>query len=785
MADRGGDSHTGVFAGLGNLAARHPWIFFAVWAAIAILGGAGAGKAPALLFSGSGDIPASPSMRTDSLLRADFDNPYSQLLALAIRGYAESGSDSPESPQANLAARLDKALRALPQVRAVMTPDHVLDKRLLPAPGTGMLVLIGVKASNIRDAEQAIPVVRRVVDSVMEEELARIKALEKDSAPSGRADLRWAVTGRSALTYDLNLFNAKDTAEAEVRVIPLTLLILLFAFGSVVAAGVPVILGILSTTVSLGIVFLMARHWVFSNLIQNVSSMIGLAVGIDYSLIIIHRYREALASRILAAGRPGDRALRAEALAESMATAGKAVFYSGLAVMIGLGGMLFTPLMETKSIGWGGCIVVMVSVAAALTFLPALLVLLGPALDWPKALSSRFGGGRRGRRWEAWSRWVMKHAPLCAVLGLAAVAVMSLPGRYTRFGFPEGPFIPKELEFTRGYMMMDTMGMQGLVRPINIILTSKDGTPALTAAKVDSLYAFSARIRANPAVSRIFGPVDLADGWPVEKYRAFYGNTDADMDAAMERAPFLKEFFLAREGGSLLMQVMLKPSVGLEEEKLLAREIPGWLNLPGTTVDMGGQAVYYNDFDKAMSAAYLPCIAFVLAVTMIALLLFFRSPLVSLKAIVMNALSVLAGYGAVVWVFQLGHGHAFFGAPGPAEVVPLTIPIMLFCILFGLSMDYEVFLLSRMREGFMKSGDNERSVAEGLAATGPMITNAALIMAAVFGAFAFARVVVVQMLGLGLAVSVLVDATLIRILLVPAFMKMAGKWNWWPARRHP
>jgi RND superfamily putative drug exporter len=179
-------------------------------------------------------------------------------------------------------------LKALPQVRAVMTPASVLDKRLLPKPGSGMLVLIGIKASGVRDAEQAIPVVRRVVDSVLGPEKARHPAL------------RWAVTGRSALTYDLNLFNARDTAEAEVRVIPLTLIILLFAFGSVVAAGVPVLLGILSTTLSLGIVFLMARHWVFSNLIQNVSSMIGLAVGIDYSLIIIHRYREALANRVKA-----------------------------------------------------------------------------------------------------------------------------------------------------------------------------------------------------------------------------------------------------------------------------------------------------------------------------------------------------------------------------------------------------------------------------------------------------------------------------------------------------
>jgi putative drug exporter of the RND superfamily len=755
------------FARVGRLAAGHPWVFMGLWALIAVLGAVGANKATPLLFGGSGDIPQSPSLRTDSLMRENFDNPYSQLLVLAIRGLPEADPSAEESPNAALSARLEKALTALPQVRAVMTPENVLDKRLLPSPGTGTVVLIGIKAAAIRDAEQAIPVVRHAVDSVLTPEKER------------HSGLRWAVTGRSALTYDLNLFNAKDTAEAEVRVIPLTLLILLFAFGSVVAAGVPVILGILSTTVSLGIVYLLARHFVFSNLIRNVSSMIGLAVGIDYSLILIHRYREALTARI-AAGVRVDRALRTDALAESMATAGKAVFFSGLAVMIGLGGMLFTPLMETRSIGWGGCIVVFVSVAAALTFLPSLLFLLGPALDWPRALSKRFGGGERGRRWEAWSHWVMKHAPWCAVAGLAVIMVLSYPGRHTRFGFPEGPFIPRELEFSQGYLMLDSMGMQGLVRPINIILTSKQG-PALTLDKVDSLYAFSARIRKDPAVARVFGPVDLADGWPVEKYRALY----ADMDDAVERAPFLKDFFLSRDGSSLLMQVMLKPEAGLEQEKILAREIPAWLNLPGTAMDLGGQAVYYNDFDKAMIASYLPCVTFVLAVTLAALLLFFRSPLVSVKAIVMNTLSVLAGYGVVVWVFQIGHGHALFGTPGPAEVVPLTLPLMLFCILFGLSMDYEVFLLSRIREGFMKSGDNGKSVAEGLAATGPMITNAALIMAAVFGAFAFARVVVVQMLGLGLAVAVLVDATLIRVLLVPAFMKMAGRWNWWPSRRIP
>ncbi|MEO7423560.1 MAG: MMPL family transporter [Fibrobacteria bacterium] len=744
-------------------------MFLGGWIIIVILGAAGARKAPALLFSGSGDIPRSHSLRADSLLRADFTNPYSQSLILAVQGM--DMADTSEAASAiGLSRRLANALGALPQVGEVMTPETILDKRLLPAPGSGLAILIGIKAGSVREAEQAIPAVRQAVDAILAPERAELPRL------------RWAVTGRAALTYDLNLFNAGDTAAAETRVIPLTLLILLFAFGSLVAAGVPVLMGVLSTVVGMGAVFLLARHWALSNLVQNVSSMIGLAVGIDYSLILIHRYREALAVDRVAEGRLRegfpDRADRTRALRTAMGTAGKSVFCSGLAVMIGFAGMLFTPLMETRSIGWGGCIVVLVSMAAALTFLPSLLMVLGPALDWPRALSRRFGGGGRGRKWSAWSHWVMRHAPLAAVIGITGVLLLASPGRHTRFGFPEGPFIPAELEFSRGYRMLDSMGLQGLVRPINIILSAKSGA-ALTPARIGPLCVFSARIRADTGVARIFGPVDLADAWPAAKYRALYGEGEADVDAALERAPFVRDFFLSRDGRSLLMQVMLKPAVLLEQEKTLARRIPAWLNMPDMDIEVGGQAVYYNDFDEAMMAAYLPCMAFVLGVTMLALLVFFQSPLVAVKAIIMDGLSVLSGYGVVVHVFQLGHGCALFGLPGPSLVVPLTIPLMLFCILFGLSMDYEVFLLSRIRESFARSGDNQASIAEGLAATGPMITSAALIMAAVFGAFAFAKMVVVQMLGLGLAVSVIVDATLIRVLLVPAFMKMAGRWNWW------
>jgi RND superfamily putative drug exporter len=206
---------------------------------------------------------------------------------------------------------------------------------------------------------------------------------------------------------------------------------------------------------------------------------------------------------------------------------------------------------------------------------------------------------------------------------------------------------------------------------------------------------------------------------------------------------------------------------------------------PRLSVTVGGQAQYFNDFDLAVADSYPLAVGLVLAMSAIALLLVFRAPLAAAKALVLNLLSVAAGYGVVVLVFQLGVGAALFGVAEPTGVVPITVPLVMFCVLFGLSMDYEIFLLSRMRSLFAESRDNEASVKGALADTGSVITSAALIMVAVFGAFAFARLIIVQMLGLGLAIAVLVDAVVIRSVLGPALMKLAGRWNWWPALPEP
>jgi RND superfamily putative drug exporter len=413
----------------------------------------------------------------------------------------------------------------------------------------------------------------------------------------------------------------------------------------------------------------------------------------------------------------------------------------------------------------------LVSLVAALTLVPTFLRLLGPRrLEWPAFLSRRLTGKRSQRLWTRWGENVVRH-PLAAIGGsLAVLALLAAPALHTRFGFPEGEFLPPELEYARGLSMLDDMGLRGLVSPVLVVVRHRDGGPALRSETRPSLDAFVARLEEERHVGLVLGPIPSPGS---------VAAAPTSMEEAMAAA-FLRESFVSKDRQQLLFRIIPTGDSTLADLRELASRIPGLLDLSGgLAAQVGGQAQYYNDFDRAVWRAYPTTIGLVLALSALVLLLFFRAPLASAKALLLNLLSVAAGYGVVVLVFQLGHGAELFGQPGGTGAVPMTVPLVIFCILFGLSMDYEIFLLSRMRTIFLATGDNLRSIREGLADTGAVITSAALIMVAVFGAFAFARIVIVQMIGLGLAVAVLVDATVIRAILGPALMRVAGRWNWW------
>jgi len=631
----------------------------------------------------------------------------------------------------------------------------------MPKAGTGHLILIEPKTEGMQATEQQVRRIRAAVRPAFE------------AASERHPDLEWAITGRAALTDDLNRFDAEDTARAEIRALPLSLLILIFAFGSVMSSMLPVIVALASRTVVLGMVFLLAGTFDVANLVLSVVTMLSISLGIDYCLFLLHRYRREL--QRIEEEDPGVRGLERDEMAmrSAMTQSGSAVFYSAAIVAIGIGSLLATPLMQTRSVGLGGLLAVMVTLAGSLTLFPAILRLVRPSvLDWPAVISRHTTGDRSRRVWERWAKVVERHPVLAIASSLGLLLAMAAPALHTRIGFPESEFLPPELEFSRGFQMLDRMDLKGMLSPLVVIVSNTERMPALNPDRAPLLADFAARLEKERSVRFVQGPVAPA------RAEGEGGTIGEAVGGALQR-----EAFISRDRSHLLFLVVPSGDSTLAELRDLSRRIPNWLNDGnGLTVQVGGQAQYYNDFDKAVLASYPTTVGLVLCMSALALLLVFRAPLASAKAILLNLFSVAAGYGIVVFVFQLGHGSELFGVEAPTEVVPITVPLLIFCFLFGLSMDYEIFLLSRVRTIFDATGDNARSIREGLADTGSVITSAALIMVAVFGAFAFARDVIVQMIGLGLAVAVFVDATLIRSALGPALMQVAGRWNWWPSQ---
>ena len=735
---------------------RARWLVLLASLVVVLVGGWFAMGARDVLYGTTVELPGTPSARVAEALRHDFATPYAELAVVT----AEAGALTLDDPRyrAWLEA-VTAALRASPDVQAVTSWLDREDPRMRSADGRQTLLLVGLKAATVQDAEKATPRLRAAI------------APAGEAARAADPAFRWATTGRGALAFDLAAYGARDAEEAEARVLPIVLVILILAFGALVAAGLPLGMGLAATTVALGVIAVVGRFLPLSNTVQNVGTMVGLAVGIDYSLIMISRFREAV----------GRGLSTPEALAETLRTAGVSVTASGLTVLIGLAGLAFTPSLDTRSIGLGGAIVIAVGVLMALTLLPALLAVLGPHLEAPRGLSRWLRPVDASAAWRGWAAWVMRRPFTLAAAGLFALVAMSAPLAGLDTKYEGSKHLPaKELEFHVGFDILEAMGKKNASTPIQIVVTSTDG-PILAPERLEGLLALSQRLHAEPRVLDVLGPVDLAAGLTPEKYRALYKRWETLVALSPGRfAPILSQ-----DRRAVVFSVVAKSEMPFEGMLGLARDIAAWAPPPGLTLTVGGQAAFYNDQHDAIRQAFPGMVAFVIGATFVVLAVIYRSWLVPLKATVLNLLSVGAGCGALVVLFQWGFGRELIGLAAPTGGVPLTLLAMVFCLVFGLSMDYEVFLISRIKEIFDETGDNALATEQGLAATGGMITSAALIMVVVFGGFAWAKLVVVKMLGVGLGVAVLVDATIVRVLLAPALMRLAGDWNWHPGGRRP
>jgi RND superfamily putative drug exporter len=689
----------------------------------------------------------SESAQVERLLAQSFESPFAHGAVLVAAGVPAPDTAAGRSA---LQAIVD-ALQARPEVLATHSFLDQADPYLCGAGG-GTFVIVGLQAPDGR-VDRLLPGLREATGALA----AGLRAAHP------RASLRW--TGEAAINYDLWRSSTEQARTAERRALPLTLLLLTVAFGSPVAALVPAAAGALAVALTLGLVSLCAGHWSLSNLAVQVASMLGLALGIDYALLTVSRFREARA----------DGASAEQAARLSARHAGGTVALSGAAVAIGFLALLRVPLNELRSAALGGLLVVVVSVLLAATLLPGALAALGHRLEAGRLPLRRPDPGVVSARWRGWAHLVSAHPWL--VLLLAGLPMSMLAAQAPRLDsqVPRGVWLPPDLESARALTDLRAMGRGGVVHSLRVVLELPETTTALEREGWQAQRRLAQQLARDPRVAR------------VQSLRSVAGERADDLGYVALLPAKAKRSFLGGEGEAALLEVVPSEGTDLRAAAGLVRELrradaAALCGLPGARLRIGGLPAFNADYEDTLAGWALPVVGPVVTATLLVLFLAFRSLLVPLKAVALNLFTVAAAFGAVVLVFQDGHGAWLLGLEGPLDGVFPIVPPLVFCTVFGLSMDYEVFLVARVAEARRGGAGEEAALACGLARTAGVITSAAAIMVAVFWAFTLGGFVLMKVLGFALAVAVLLDATLVRIALGPALLRLAGRWNWWPAR---
>ncbi len=650
----------------------------------------------------------------------------------------------------------DAMQRALEPLAHDPRVEKVLEPRSAPAPMVPRMVAPRAKA--------AFALVTLAGD------FKAARAAYADVRAKVRSDrLAIAFTGQVAYMHDLDATLEHDLILAELVSLPLALLVLVLVFRTAVAALLPVGVGALAVMCGIGVVLALSHVTDLAQYTVNICSLIGLGVAIDYSLFTVSRYREELA-----AGHPLP-----EALARTMGYAGKVVGFSGLAVATGLAGLFFFRGSFLFAMGVGGAIVVAFGVLFALTFLPALLAVLGPRIHAGRLPipETRLTSGA----WQRMAAWVMRRPVLVLVPTLAVLLALGAPFRHLRLAAADVRVLPAGVEAREAWDRLARDFPDETAAHADVVVKFPSA-PALDEPRIRALFDLSRRMAKIPGVTKVESIVDRermpGDDEPEDPESAKEDLVTTLLSPSELAAPLVEmgKRLTVGERAVLLRVTLAGPPEG-ETARAAVRAIRSDRRVADGALVVGGRTATDIDTTAFVLERAPRAVAFVVGVTFVVLLVLLESVLLPLKAVLMNAVSIAGSFGALVFVFQ--DGHLIEGPGGPLEP---ALPVLLFCALFGLSMDYEVLMLSRMKETWERTQDNELAVAEGLEKTAGLITSAAAIMVCVFAAFAFARVVVMTAMGVGMALAVALDATLVRVLLVPATMRLLGDLNWWAPR---
>jgi len=565
-------------------------------------------------------------------------------------------------------------------------------------------------------------------------------------------------TGNVAVASDFDKYLQSDLQRAELVSLIILVPLLLIVFGSVISSLLPLGVGGLAVVGGLAGVGVLARFTDVSTYATNIVTLIGLGVAIDYSLFIVNRFREELA-----AGGPPEQALIA-----TMRTSGRAVAFSGITVAIGLSAMLFFQGSFLASMGFAGAIVVAIAVLYALTFLASLLAILGHRVNWVRLPLPRPTAGRGF--WHGLALRVMRR-PLLVLLPIVALLVlMASPFLQIKIANGDVGMLPPSAETRRGYDQLQKFPGQGQTR-FNVVVRYQTGGP-LTSQRVGDLYDLAQQIKGIPGVESVESMVTIDPSLKRSDYQSLLTQPASAQSARVQT-------IVHGTTGSQIAVLSVVTKFGQESDasRAIVHSLRALAPPAGSSMLTAAFSIDFTDFILQRIPL---AVGYVMIVTYLVLFLLTGSVVLPLKAVIMNVLSIGASFGALVWVFQLGHLSSLLNFT--AAPLDPSVPVLLFCIVFGLSMDYEVLLISRIQEEYRRTGDTTQAVADGLEKSGRLITGAAAIMVAVFLAFGLADVVVIKSIGLGLALAVAIDATLVRALIVPAVMRLLGKANWWAPR---
>lgn len=654
--------------------------------------------------------------------------------------------------------------------RIVVVSESALpptDPRFLQAYSTlaeGLKKLDGVRTLTRFDAESPLKLWGKVngqyvTATILETRLAKaeevVGAIRREVRSVRLPQSQFYVTGSTAVTQDFLHRLEADATRSEVTALPLTGLVLVLAFGALVAAGIPLVVGVLSITLTLALVWGLTHLFPVASLARSVVTLLCLGAGIDYALLMVNRFREELAQGLSAR----------DAAAITTRTAGRSVAFSGLTVGIAMGALLVPDLAFARSMGLGGVLAVAVTVLSSITLVPSLLALLGERVNSPKRLQFRLtASGRASAFWGRWGERVMERPWTFTALGGVFLLGLAWPAMSMRLGYTGAFGLSPEVESRKGLELVRPLELGGSLDAFEIILDLGQG--GFDAEARNNWRKLDRALSHWPEVRLVVSPF-------LTVRRDQSGGGLGDLVSLTQRS-------ISQDRRYLRLTVIPQEHVRPEAIRSWETRLREAAHQAGfQKVLLGGAPIGSQEFTDALVGAMPRAIGLVYVATFVLLGVMFRSLVIPLKSIVMNSLTVGAAYGVITLIFQKGFLASFLGVPQDVGVIDSSLPLILFAVIFGLSMDYEIFLLSRVQEGHLKGLDTRPAVKAALERTASVITSAALIMVIVFLAFVQGDVVANKTIGLGLAVAVILDASLVRLVLVPAVLVLAGQWNWW------